>query len=448
MSDVFHTGSPDSPLWEFKHGAGSFKRGDLAGLRDIKRRASRHALIHRDSFSTAGGKPPAPPQPNTAVEPMPDPIEARLNNLEWNQGDLYSRLARTEEAYVAIASKCQLLLDSMTKCHRWTQSLSTQLLHIVPDPDHTVHREIHAMRDDIARHMDHLKTADETYDSFTNNKPAFNLMVEPSTPASPRHGAIDESRRPSLQAVGRPSSFRAAVPQHLQASPRRYGSIGGAGGGYSPTSRPNFPPPSLPLPIPAPPLPPPPPHSTLVHPPLQPPHPLSNMNSPPLSLSRRHTSADIRQQGWQGGQPPGQLNHGSSPYASGQSSSVWPSSPRAPAVGGGDQHLQDTLASYELSRAPTLNVRQPSPPAPHETGGSSITNSFNNISGPGFANPNDAGWQIHSTRPAFRPLETSGPPTRRGSMASNVHALLNPAESSERPGEDDGAEDRKRKRLG
>ncbi|EHL00600.1 hypothetical protein M7I_3486 [Glarea lozoyensis 74030] len=32
VSDVFHTGSPESPLWEFKHGNGNFKRGDLVGL--------------------------------------------------------------------------------------------------------------------------------------------------------------------------------------------------------------------------------------------------------------------------------------------------------------------------------------------------------------------------------------------------------------------------------
>ena len=32
VSDVFHTGSPESPLWEFKHGNGNFKRGDLVGI--------------------------------------------------------------------------------------------------------------------------------------------------------------------------------------------------------------------------------------------------------------------------------------------------------------------------------------------------------------------------------------------------------------------------------
>jgi hypothetical protein len=43
---------PNSPLWEFKHRNGKFKRGDLIGLREIGRRASRHALIHRHSTLT------------------------------------------------------------------------------------------------------------------------------------------------------------------------------------------------------------------------------------------------------------------------------------------------------------------------------------------------------------------------------------------------------------
>lgn len=37
--------------WEFKHGAGSFKRGDVEALRAIKRRASRPSAVHRDNIS-------------------------------------------------------------------------------------------------------------------------------------------------------------------------------------------------------------------------------------------------------------------------------------------------------------------------------------------------------------------------------------------------------------
>lgn len=41
----------------------------------------------------------------------------------------------------------------------------------------------------------------------------------------------------------------------------------------------------------------------------------------------------------------------------------------------------------------------------------------------------------------------SGPPTRRSSLASNLHSLLNPAETAERDDEDDFEDVRKRKRI-
>src|SRR5436190_4792729 len=107
VSDVFHTGAPDSPLWEFKHGNGSFKRGDLVGLREIKRRASRHALIHRDSFST--GPKGSVAQPEVPTEPMPSSLEARLSVVEHNYYDVHARLARSEDTTTYLHSKCQML---------------------------------------------------------------------------------------------------------------------------------------------------------------------------------------------------------------------------------------------------------------------------------------------------------------------------------------------------
>ena len=114
VSDVFHTGSPESTLWEFKHGNGNFKRGDLAGLREIKRRASRHALIHRDSFSTP--HKPSVSQPSTPAEPVLDSGEARLQSLEHSLYDLHARLMRTEESNTALSAKCQALNESLIKC--------------------------------------------------------------------------------------------------------------------------------------------------------------------------------------------------------------------------------------------------------------------------------------------------------------------------------------------
>lgn len=429
MSDVFHTGSPDSPLWEFKHGAGNFKRGDLVGLREIKRRASRHALIHRDSFSSAP-KMPTPAPPGNQIEMPQDPVEARLAMLEWNMNDTFARLSRSEETCSALTAKCQTLLEGLNRCHQWNQELSSHILTLVPDPDNPVHRQVYAMHQEISRQAEQLRSMEDSSDSLFGNKQSYfqtpNLQPEQGPPMSPRQRPLfDESRRPSLQAtLGRPSSFKSGMPSHLQASPRRYGSIGAGNGTHSPlAARPTH-------------LPPPPPPQ-----PQQ--HPLANTmtSPPPASLARRHTSADIRVHGWNG--QPQQYPPGSSPYASGQSSAAWPSSPRATAHPG-DQQLRDSLASYELSRASNTNSRHPSPPPPHDTGAPSFASSF----GGSYANPNDAGWQIPSARSFFKGLDT-GPPTRRSSMASNVHSLLNPADTAEREGEDEGGpvESAKRKRL-
>lgn len=363
-------------------------------------------------------------------------MESRLNTLEWSTQDLYARLARTEEAYLATTTRCQALLDGLIKCHQWNQELSSHLLTLVPDPDNPVHRDVYAMKKDISRQMDHLRGNDDAPDSVFGNKQSFfpaSFTLEPAIPLSPRQRPFDESRRPSLQATSRPNSFRAPVPPHLQMSPRRYGSISSGSGLHSPSAaRSNYPPP------------PPPPAPMQAHPQQpQQPHPLSNMTSPPTSLPRRHTSADIRLQGWQGGPLPLSYGQGGSPNASGQSSSAWPSSPRV-AAGPGDQQLQDALAQYELPRASHLSSRQASPPPPHDSSGPHFSNSFAPAS---YANTNDAGWQLPGPRYPFRGIETSGPPTRRSSMASNVHSLLNPADTAEREGEDEGPDERKRKRV-
>lgn len=116
VSDVFHTGSPDSPLWEFKHGNGNFKRGDLVGLREIKRRASRHALIHRDSFSTP--KVPSGPPAGPPVESMPDPVESRLASLEHGLYDMHARMQRSEDSCAYLSQKNAILMDNMIKCQQ------------------------------------------------------------------------------------------------------------------------------------------------------------------------------------------------------------------------------------------------------------------------------------------------------------------------------------------
>ena len=118
VSDVFHTGAPESTLWEFKHGNGNFKRGDLVGLREIKRRASRHALINRDSFSSAP-KASNMTQPGTPTDPpMLDSTEARLQHLEHSLYDVHNRLSRTEDHNHSLSSRHQMLMDGLMRCHQ------------------------------------------------------------------------------------------------------------------------------------------------------------------------------------------------------------------------------------------------------------------------------------------------------------------------------------------
>ncbi|KAJ9649776.1 Flocculation suppression protein [Coniosporium tulheliwenetii] len=411
VSDVFHTGAPDSPLWEFKHGNGNFKRGDLVGLREIKRRASRHALIHRDSFP-AGPKVAAPPLPGTPVEPMPDPVEARLSMLEHNLYDMHNRVARSEDAHAYVTSKCQMLTDGLLRCHQWSHEIANYIMVMVPDPENQLHKDVALMQREIARQTEMLRAFDEPQEPPPAARPSY-FQQHVTEPLSPRQMAHDDRRRPSLAGSSHPGSFRAPVPPHLAVSPRRYGSIGS---NNSPSSirTPNY----------APPPPPPPPV-------IQ--HPLATPCAPPHL--GRHPRARLAR--------PAAPSTGPLPYASGQNSTQWPSSPhRAPSLAvAGDQSLRDALAAYEINRNPRAaphqqghGSRQPTPPLVSDTGSSNLSA--------------ESGWNLPGPRYPFRGIDTPGPPTRRSSMASNVHSLLNPAETVERADEDEGVvDDRKRKRV-
>jgi hypothetical protein len=269
------------------------------------------------------------------------------------------------------------------------------------------------MRNEIARQTDMLRTFDEPPDPLSSSRQQyFSGLQDNGAPLSPRQMPASDQRRPSqptLLTEPRQTPFRTPHAPHLNISPRRYGSIGSGSNAYSPSSARALNPP------------PPPP------PPIQ--HPLASVSSPPTNLPRRHTSADIRLHGWQGG-PPAPPSH--SPYASGQNSTQWPSSPHRTPLGG-DQEIRNALAQYELPRGPaTQGSRQASPPPPHMADTSSQSNP-------------DAGWQLPGARYPFKGLDTPGPPTRRSSMASNVHSLLNPAGAGD--DDDQDPEGRKRKRM-
>lgn len=279
--------------------------------------------------------------------------------------------------------------------------------------------EVYAMQQDIARQLEMMRHFDDPHESLLSGRqPHFSSMAI-DAPLSPRQ-VINEDRRPSFQGVPhRTAAFRPPIPSHFNTSPRRYGSIGTANPPLANYHRPVQP------------------H---VQPHIQPqqphpPHPLASVCSPPgPNLGRRHTSADIRLPGWSGNHDP------NSPTASADSSAHWPSSPHQTSSIG-DQHVRDTLASYEFG-APrkSISSQQATPPLTSDT----TPSAFSGESGWSFG----GGGGGASKFPPRQHLD-SAPNTRRSSMASNVHSLLNPAETAERDEEDPlgMVDDRKRKRL-
>jgi hypothetical protein len=335
-------------------------------------------------------------------------------NMEHSLFDMQNRMVRWEENQFMLSSRCQALAECLVKCHQWTNSISQVLVSMTQDHDSALSRDVSNMQREIERQLDSVRALETPHESLLSSRqqPFYaNVISEAGPPLSPRQMPRDDSRRPSLADVSKPSPIRPPVPQHLAVSPRRYGSIG-AGHGSPGYGRPPPPPP----------------------PPQQPPisHQLSSVSSPPEpNLARRHTSADIRQHGW----PP----TGISPFAnaSGNSSGPWPSSPhRAPTSS--EQQVRDVLAQYEISASKRRNdiSRHETPPMGSDAIAPSASSSHLNV---------DSSWS--GGGPKFIRNE-SLPATRRSSMASNVHSLLNPTDTAERPEEEDSvSEDRKRKRL-
>jgi hypothetical protein len=263
------------------------------------------------------------------------------------------------------------------------------------------------MQREVEKHIENVRALETPHESLMPpRQPYFANMADPGPPLSPRQMPQDDSRRQSMMdPTPRPNNMiRPPVPPHLSVSPRRYGSIGGANSTTYARPQP---------PVPA--------------PPQQPmPHPLSVSTSPGPSLARRHTSADIRQHGWS--------PSAGSPYPPGNlPSGPWPPSPGHQTPVSSDQQVRDVLAQYEMGAPRRLQEqsRHATPPTAEPS--------------PSMLGV-DNGWTLGNSR---FPPGSSLPATRRSSMASNVHSLLNPADTAERPDEDQQAmlEDRKRKRL-
>jgi hypothetical protein len=390
--DVFHTGNPDSTLWEFKHGGGNFKRGDIAGLREIKRRASRHALVHRENNYTKSVS-----QPGTPAEPIhlpPENSDTRMSGLDQVY-DLTARLRQSEESLAQLHYKNRAVMDAMSQVLQVNQDMSRIMLSLVA-ADGPAHRDVVALHGDIQRQADRLRALDEPHEPpLSSGRQFFNNLD--NAPVSPRQLAQDDARRSSLAVPRGPNFYRPPVPSNLSISTRRpYGSI--SGGSPTTHSSPSRGPP------PAPPA----------------PHPLSNVEP---NLSRRHTSADIRAHGWLPGQSA--LSEANTP-------SHYPSSPNRGAPE--EQRIRESFSNYSIQQASQNHPssRPSTPPPPFSNGGSNGTNTFG-----------DWNWGQALNR-GFK--DSSAPPTRRGSVAH----ILNPSDTAERSDEDDdhrGDDDRKRKRL-
>ena len=434
VSDVFHTGSSETPLWEFKHGGGSFKKGDMESLRDIKRRASRHALIHRDSFSSMP-KPPPPQQPPLPNVP-PDSTEARLGILEQSLFDMHGRLARSEESNAMMAAKCQELTDQLANTYQHNQELSGHLASLVEDPHHPVRRSISTMQTDIQRHLDSLR---KPLGATSPNGQIYMQRPFDSSPTSPHAMPFDDRRRASIQVLPSQNQHRP-----LAASPVRHGSFGTARSSPG-TSR----------------LAPPPPPSFYQQstPPLPSHHPQipAVAVEPPAYLPRRHTSADIHSTNeWSMHHPHHDNREPAlpSPFAASYSNGAAPMPPMV----GGDRQLQDKLASYSFG-GPSQSTSTLPPPAQRDRG--SVSHQSSRASSPpppGHLAPPQAAepsWaQPAQVRMPFRDVwkasgiaspVSSGAPSRRSSMA-NIHNMLNPADSLD--AEDPDEDQRKRKRRG
>lgn len=305
----------------------------------------------------------------------------------------------------------------------------------------------------------------DAYGNQAYNRPRLfsTAHVEVIPPLSPHQMPQSDDPRSSHHRRDISNSHAGPPGPHHLLSPRRFGSISASSSS-----------PSAPRPLHGHTFPPPP--SNLHHEAsASPPHPSSGPHS---YLSRRHTSADIRSDGWNPLQAQAQAQAQSqtqtqtpaeppptfqtqSPFASGYNSTQWPSSPqRTPNAG--DQQLRDSLARYQLggsvAETPAPNhfgnnaKNSASPSAQHPGLNPNHSNANNDQAAPAN-NTHENSWTLPPARFPFKdhlkdPFAPSGPSTRRSSMASNVHNLLNPMAGADADDDDVGPDElRKRKRV-
>lgn len=253
VNDTFN--SSDYNQWEFKHGGGAFKRGDVESLRAIKRRASRQSM-QRDNLqlksvslsvpstptpdqftnhSTATNTPPiiyptttAPahhgtfmtnpittttnktPTTNNNPPPPPPPpqpvhennnsgnVDARLNALEHNIWYL-------QESNFSLNHKNAVLIDALKK----TQADVFQLLEFLRSKD-IYDETIDLLKSNLSHHMSVLShfhdkphtKSDISFNSSRERNPSIFYDPLANTPSE-----SDSVSLPPLNREQRPGSF-------------------------------------------------------------------------------------------------------------------------------------------------------------------------------------------------------------------------------------------------
>lgn len=64
---------------------------------------------------------------------MPDTTDVRLLNMEHAFYDMQARLARTEDSYALMSSRCQALTESLVRCHQVGTFLSGWKMRLIGD---------------------------------------------------------------------------------------------------------------------------------------------------------------------------------------------------------------------------------------------------------------------------------------------------------------------------
>ncbi|CAI4218103.1 unnamed protein product [Parascedosporium putredinis] len=341
-----------------------------------------------------------PLQPGAPTEPMPmtsDSGDPRLVGVEHTIYEMNMRLQRSEEHAHFMHLRQQTVMDMLGKAMQLNQELARALLTLVPGPDHPVHRDVVALQGEFQRQSEVLRAMDEPQEHFMSS--SWRMMI--------RAGA-------RLRFL----NLTAATTSTVRLSPRILPSPRADPLGHlAPTARKRLPAPSG--------------HLRLR---LRALRALTRFRTSNLLLAilrdvtRQRISALMA----------GKASRTTTPTRVVRHLRLWvnghlPRTALPPKINVYATPSPATLFNPPRRPDPTHDL----PPPPPFANGAPGADTF------GSWSFNSAGSRENKN---LSVRDSSGPPTRRGSMAH----ILNPADTAEREGEDEdprGDDDRKRKRV-